>query len=364
MITASHNPPNYNGLKIRADDTLHGDDLQQIYQLAVEAYKAGTAVAPHTPQPLNPIPDYFQQLKIHAQSGRRLKVVVDGGSGANGRIVSQLLTDLDCDVVQLYCEPDGRFPHRQPDPTAAGATHDLAATVLAHQAHLGFAYDGDGDRVVIVDEQGQTVYGDQIMMLLARDILQATSALHAGPATIVYEVLCSQALADDIVAHGGQAVMTPSGYFFIQQAMKAETAALGGELSGHLFLNEPGFRFDDAILATVKLLNIVRGAERPLSHLTADLPSYYSSPEIRLTCADNVKTAVVQQAITHYQKQYHVETIDGARIHFPDGWGLVRQSNTQPKISMRFEARSAAALQAIQNDVQAFVETTINQLNS
>jgi phosphomannomutase/phosphoglucomutase len=133
--------------------------------------------------------------------------------------------------------------------------------------------------------------------------------------------------------------------------------------SGHLFLNEPGFRFDDAILATVKLLNIVRGAERPLSHLTADLPSYHSSPEIRLTCADGVKTAVVQQAITHYQKQYHVETIDGARIHFPDGWGLVRQSNTQPKISMRFEARSAAALQAIQNDVQAFVETTSRNAN-
>ncbi|HEX9924030.1 MAG TPA: phosphomannomutase, partial [Anaerolineae bacterium] len=182
-----------------------------------------------------------------------------------------------------------------------------------------------------------------------------------GPAKIVYEILCTQALADDVLAHGGQPVMTPSGYAFVHEAMQETGAALGGELSGHLFFKEPDFRFDDAILATVKMLNVVTGSERPLSELVSGLPRLHSSPELRLDCPDEIKGQVVNEVKTHFEGKYKVETLDGARIHFGDGWALVRQSNTQPKISMRFEARSAVQLTSIQSTVQKFVEAEIRR---
>jgi phosphomannomutase/phosphoglucomutase len=231
----------------------------------------------------------------------------------------------------------------------------LATTVLAESAHLGIAYDGDGDRLAAVDDQGNTVFGDQLLMLLAREVLKE------GSHKIVYEILCSQALADDIIAHGGTPIMTASGYAFVHQAMQESGAAIGGELSGHFFFNEPHFDFDDAIMATLKLLNVLAGSQRPFSTLVAALPAYYSSPELRLKCPDEAKATVVKRVGARYQEKYKVEEVDGARIHFPDGWGLVRQSNTQPVISMRFEARSADHLAAIQNEVQSLVESLIKE---
>jgi phosphomannomutase/phosphoglucomutase len=383
MITASHNPPEHNGLKIRADRTLRGDELQEIYRIAANLSKgtkfvqraessadAETPAARHsTPSSgslrhADPLPIYLERIKTHddisprpgaggkqgTHRRRSLKIVVDGGNGTNGLIVPHLLRELDCEVVELYCEPDGNFPNRSPDPTAPGAAADLSASVRAAGGDLGLAYDGDGDRLVLVDERGNMVLGDQIIMILARDVL------HRGPAKIVYEILCTQALADDVIAHGGEPVMTPSGYAFVHQAMRDTGAALGGEFSGHFFFNEPDFRFDDPILATLKVLNIVSHSQRPLSSLVADLPAYYSSPQIRLPCPDEMKRQVVEQVKNHFKAFYLVGELDGARIDFGDGWALVRASNTQPVLSLRFEATSEKRLEQLKAQVLDQVE--------
>ena len=353
MVTASHNPPEDNGLKIRGHQTLTGEEIQQIFQLAVGDDFASGLGAVLEQDALTP---YLTALRGYVRPGRPLSVVVDGGNGTNGPVVVELLRQLGHTVFELFVEPDGSFPNRSPDPTKSGATDALSALVRAKKAHLGLAYDGDGDRLVVVDETGNRLLGDQIMMILARDILRG------GPAKIVYEILCTQALADDVRAHGGEPVMTPSGYAFVHQAMQEMGAALGGELSGHLFLNEPEFRFDDAILGTVKLLNILVQSSRPLSTLVADLPTYHSSPELRVKCPDKAKARVVERIKAQFANDYHVDTLDGARIHFDEGWALVRQSNTQPVLSMRFEARSREALTIIQDRVQALVEAELNRL--
>jgi phosphomannomutase/phosphoglucomutase len=353
MVTASHNPPQYNGLKIRADCTLHGEELQQIQRIANETHLQDSVSTPLSPGRLeqaDPLPRYLHEVKAHAQFSSSLKIVVDGGNGTNGLIVSQLLSDLGCDVIELYCEPDGDFPNHAPDPTAPGASADLAESVRSEGADLGLAYDGDGDRLAVVDEQGQQVFGDQVIMLLARD------ALKRGPAVIVYEVLCTQALADDVFAHGGEPVMTPSGYAFVHQAMRDEGAAMGGEFSGHLFFNELGFGFDDSILASVKILNILSQSQRPLSRLVSELPAYHSSPQIRLTCPDEIKAQVVEEVKNHFKVSNPVSELDGARIDFGDGWALVRASNTQPVLSLRFEATSEQRLEQLKAQVLEQVE--------
>ncbi len=347
MITASHNPPEHNGLKIRADRTLRGDELQAIHRIAETGdFASGTGKF----QKSDPLPAYLERIKTHARIQPPLKIVVDGGNGTNGPIVSQLLRDLGCDVIELYCEPDGNFPNRPPDPTAPGATADLSALVRAEGADLGLAYDGDGDRLAVVDERGDPTFGDQVLMILARDVLRR------GPTKIVHESLCTQALADDVVAHGGEPVMAPSGYAFVHQAMRDTNAALGGEFSGHIFFNEPDFRFDDSILATVKLLNVVSQAQRPLSALVAGLPAYHSSPQIRLPCPDGIKRQVVQRVKDHFKTSHPVDELDGARIDFGDGWALVRPSNTQPALSLRFEATSGERLEELKRQVLGQVE--------
>ena len=359
MVTASHNPPEYNGLKIRADCTLHSDGLREIQRIAGEEYLRDSKSAPPKQGKLkrtDPLPLYLKRVKSYAHISSPLKIVVDGGNGTNGLIVSQMLRDLGCDVVKLYCEPDGTFPNRPSDPTAPGATADLSASVRSENAALGLAYDGDGDRLAVVDEQGQQVLGDQVLMLLARDVLRY------GPAKIVYDLLCTQALADDVIAHGGEPVMTPNGYAFVHQAMRDTGAALGGEFSGHLFFDEPEFSFDDPILASIKLLNMISRNPRPLSALVAVLPAYYSSPQIRLPCPDTIKARVVEQVKNHFKASYPVDELDGARIDFGDGWALVRASNTQPVLSLRFEATSSEQLEDLQAQVLEEVERQMGQL--
>ena len=364
MITASHNPPEFNGLKIRSERTLNGAELQKIYQIALtyQADQMGKGrEAQASVKQLNPIPIYLERVKAAAArqdftiDDRPLKVVVDGGHGTNGEIVADLLRDLTLDVVELFCKADGNFPGRGPDPTSVTALNQLGELVRSEKADLGLAYDGDGDRLAVVDEQGRHILGDQIIMILARDILRL------GPAKIVYEILCTQALADDIVAHGGEPIMTPSGYAFVHEILQRENGALGGEFSGHLFFNEPDFRFDDAILATLKLLGVIVDQKRSLSTLAADLPRYHSSPQIRVPCPDKTKRQVVARVRQKFEKDYKLDTLDGVRIHFDEGWAIVRQSNTQPVISMRFEARTLAHLEVIQHRVYTFVEKEINR---
>lgn len=360
MVTASHNPPEHNGLKIRIDRPLRGDELREIYRITTERYPkdsdSSTASHQRIMKQTDPLPAYLERIKTHAHIQFPLKVVVDGGNGTNGLIVSHLLHDLGCEVIQLYCEPDGDFPNRDPDPTAPGATADLSASVRNEGADLGVAYDGDGDRLAVVDEQGGPVLGDQIMMILARDVLRQ------GPAQIVYETLCTQALADDIIAHGGKPVMVPSGYAFVHQAMRDTDAALGGEFSGHLFFNEQDFRFDDAILGTIKLINVMSRYQIPLSALVAGLPSYHSSPQIRIPSPDEIKRQVVEQVKSHFKASYPVDELDGARIDFGDGWALVRASNTQPALSLRFEARSEERLEELKTQVMNQIEHWMTRL--
>ena len=361
MITASHNPPEDNGLKIRTDHILSGDELREIYQISQIGdflhSASATGISTENINYFDPLPSYLAQLKTIAQP-LSLKVVVDGGNGTNGLIVSQLLRDLGCKVFELYCEPDGDFPNRSPDPTKSNAVVDLSARVRLESADVGVAYDGDGDRLVVVDELGNIVPGDQLIMILARDVLRH------GPAKIVCEILCTQALIDDVRAHGGEPIVTPSGYAFVHQVMHNSKAALGGEFSGHLFFNEPGFFFDDAILGTVKFLNILVRARQSVSALVAALPAYSSSPQIRIPCPDIVKSTVIENVKSYFEQDYEVNTLDGVQVNFGYGRALVRQSNTQPVISMRFEAHTSDQLMTIQTRVLSVVETEINQLTN
>jgi phosphomannomutase/phosphoglucomutase len=359
MVTASHNPPEYNGLKIRAEATLHGDELKEIQGIAAAEHPTdfrSTRLNQDKLTQSDPLPSYLERIKSHARTLSPLKIAVDGGNGTNGLIVSQLLRDLGYEVVELYCEPNGDFPNRPSDPTAPGASADLSACVRSHDADLGLAYDGDGDRLAVVDEQGQQVLGDQVLMLLARDVLRN------GPTSIVYDILCSQALADDVIAQGGKPVMTPNGYAFVHEAMRETGAALGGEFSGHIFFNEPEFGFDDPILASIKLLNMVSRIQRPLSALVAELPAYHSSPQIRLPCPDTIKAQIVEEVKNHFGASYPVDDLDGGRIDFGDGWALVRASNTQPVLSLRFEATSMKRLEEMKAKVLDQVERQMVRL--
>lgn len=356
MITASHNPPEYNGFKLRTDLIVSGNQLQEILVIA-QAENFAAPVSSKSVGQFDPFPDYLARLKALALP-LSFKIVVDGGNGTNGLVVSRLLQDLGCDVIELYCEPDGDFPNRSPDPTKANALSELSARVLSEKADLGVAYDGDGDRLVVVDELGNTVPGDQLIMILARD------ALRNGPAKIVYEILCTQALPEDVTNNGGEPIVTASGYAFVHEAMQRSGAALGGEFSGHLFFNEPGFHFDDAILGTIKILNVLTRTQQPVSVLTAALPTYHSSPQIRIPCPDPVKSTVIQNVKSFFEQDYQVSTLDGVQVNFDYGRALVRQSNTQPVISMRFEAQTPDQLSAIQTEVLAVVEIEISKFSN
>jgi phosphomannomutase/phosphoglucomutase len=346
MVTASHNPPEYNGLKIRAVHTLFGDDLQEIYRIAVSGkFTSGTGMY----RSENVLPAYLEAVTKDIQLPRSLKLVFDAGNGTTGPVVPALLRSLGCQVIELYCQPDGNFPHRSPDPTAPGATRDLEQEVVKQGADLGLAFDGDGDRVILVDEKGNTLMGDTALMLLARYLLQ-----QQGPIKVVYEVLCTQAVPDDIDAHGGQAIPAPSGYALVHNTMLDAGAVLGGELSGHFFLLNDIFRFDDAILATTRLLAMLAGQSQPLSALADDLPHYFTSREYRLACPDELKGSLVAEMDKAFSGSHTIERIDGVRVLFEDGWALIRQSNTQPVISLRFEAKTSLHnMQAIRDQVMA-----------
>lgn len=358
MVTASHNPPEYNGLKLRRERTLDAQELHEIVTLAAHE-------PPPTPSPhgaggrltqTDVLPTYLERVRRHADLRRPLQVVVDGGHGTNGPLVASLLRTLGCQVVELHGVPDGRFPDRDPDPTAPGAVDALAATVRREGAEIGLAFDGDGDRLVVVDDQGTRILGDQILMLLARDVLRQRPG-----ARIVFEALCTRALYDDVLAHGGDPIVTPTGYAYVHAAVLEHAAALGGELSGHLFFNLPDFRFDDAILGTLRVLSLLSRDTLPLSEMVRALPTYHSSPPLRMDCPDAIKREVVARVRDHLARSWPVDELDGVRIDFGDGWGMVRASNTQPALVLRFEARSDARLAEISALVMRQVEHAMQE---
>ncbi len=346
MVTGSHNPAGDNGFKVTLDKaSLHGEDIQQIMHLIqANDFLAGSgSVTPHDIH--TPYTDWIAQ---HIELGpRKLHLVVDAGNGPTGPVSPGLLRRLGCQVEELFCDMDGRFPNHHPDPTVAANLVDLQKAVALHKADLGIAYDGDGDRIGVIDEQGGILWGDRLMVLLSRAVLQAVPG-----AAIVGEVKCSQTLFDDIEAHGGRAVMSKVGHSLIKDRMKQEHAELGGEMSGHIFYKHRYFGYDDATYTTCRLLEILSRTQAPLSSLLADLPQSFATAELRIHCPDDIKFAVVARVTAQFQKTNKVIDIDGARVIFADGWGLVRASNTGPILVLRCEAQSEAGRDRIQAAIE------------
>lgn len=350
MVTASHNPPADNGFKLRTDQTVMGAELQQLYLVAETGlFRQGQGQA----RQADAVTPYLAALKARSHPRRRLKLVVDGGNGANGPLVSTLLRSQHHTVIDIFADPDGTFPHRSPDPTQPGALDATAEAILRHQADVGLAFDGDGDRLTLLDETGAVHVGDTILMLLARH------AAAAGPVTLAHDISCTKALADDVAAHGGQTIAAPVGYAFVQQVMFERGLTLGGEASGHIFCLDELFRFDDAILAAVHLLNYLSTQPEPLSALIASLPQYHTSPNYRLYCPDEQKAAVIEALVTSLAAQFPVDQTDGARVEMPGGWALMRRSKTQPALTVRIEGETEADLRRLETDILGLVRQTL-----
>lgn len=343
MLTGSHNPANYNGLKIvLGGNTLAEGQIQQLYQRIVEQawVKRGTG----TLVEIDVIPRYLAQIVDNVHIAKPLKVVVDCGNGVTGKVAPQLLHCLGCDVVPLYCQLDGRFPNHHPDPSKLANLHDLIATVRAMNADVGLAFDGDGDRLGVVSSDGSVIWPDRQMILFARDLLQRNPG-----ATILFDVKCSRHLPCAIQKEGGRPIMGKTGHSLIKAKMQAEKALLAGEMSGHIFFKERWFGFDDALYAAARLLEILAKDSRTPAEIFRHLPDSVNTPEIQVPIPEDEKFAFVEQFIAkaHFpEAQLH--TIDGLRVDFADGWGLVRASNTSPSLVFRFEADSSEGLERIQ----------------
>ena len=341
MITASHNPPEFNGFKLaRGFGTIYGEEIQQIRVLGERGEFPGGG---GSVEARDVVPAYLAMLREKIRLGpRRLRVVVDCANGTASLIAPEALAQLGVEVIPLYCESDPSFPHHHPDPVQPDNLRDLIATVKRERADVGIGLDGDGDRIGVVDDAGQIIWGDILMILFWREILPQ----HPGTVGIV-EVKCSQALFEEIARLGGRPIFYRTGHSLIKAKMKEVGAVFTGEMSGHMFFADEYYGYDDAVYAAARLLRILSHADRPLSALLADVPPYASTPEVRVECPDEVKFEVVRRVTEEFGRRYQVIAIDGARILFDDGWGLIRASNTQPALVLRAEARTEAGLRTI-----------------
>jgi phosphomannomutase/phosphoglucomutase len=342
MITGSHNAAEYNGFKLGVGPTtIYGAEIQRLREI-IERRDFVTAGAKGSLTERPVIPDYNDFIMSQFKLTPGMKVVVDGGNGCGGVIAAPLMKRLGLDTIELYTEMDGRFPNHHPDPTVEENMRDLIAAVKKNRAAIGIAYDGDADRIGAVDENGKIVWGDELMVAFSRAILRERPG-----ATIIGEVKCSKRMYDDIAQHGGRPVMWKTGHSLIKSKLKEEHAALAGEMSGHMFFADRYFGFDDAIYASFRLLEILSREGCGLGAILADLPPSHITPEIRVDCPDDRKFEVVRLAAEFFRKHYEVIDIDGVRVNFADGWGLVRASNTQPALVTRFEASSEKRLAEI-----------------
>ena len=391
MITGSHNPPEFNGFKISIGrDTIYGESIQEIRRIIEQGSGVrgqGSGKIEHY-DIISAYMDYIKRQFNGISDRPAIKVVIDAGNGIGGVVAPKLLRELGCDVIELFCEPDGNFPNHHPDPTIPDNLKDLIATVKGQKADMGIAYDGDADRLGVVDENGSIIWGDQLMIIFARDVLSqrlevrgqrsgevkkgtvpdlrtkrsevVESGLSPKSATFVGEVKCSQIMYDEIQRLGGNAIMWKTGHSLIKSKMKETGAILAGEMSGHIFFADRYFGYDDAIYASCRLIEILarRRAERPdttVSSLLANIPKMYSTPEIRVDCPDEKKFKVVERLCGIFDELkknpelgiVDIITIDGLRIVFKDGWALVRASNTQPALVTRYEAVTEKRLQEI-----------------
>lgn len=341
MITGSHNPPDENGFKVACGPgTLYGEEILELRRIMEGGNFAAGAGAVEERDAVEP---YLAMLGEKIVLGpRRIKVVVDCGNGTAGLFAERVLRGWGCEVYPLYCELDPTFPHHQPDPVKAANLADLRREVVAQGADLGVAYDGDADRIGVVDETGRIIWGDILMALFWREVL----ARYPGAPAII-EVKCSQALVDEVKRLGGKPFFYKTGHSLIKAKMREVGAPFTGEMSGHIFFADEYYGFDDAFYATGRLLRILSETEAPLSSLLADIPRYYSTAETRVPCPDRVKFDVVARLVEYFRRDYEVVDVDGARVLFGDGWGLVRASNTQPVLVVRCEATTPEGLERI-----------------
>jgi phosphomannomutase/phosphoglucomutase len=355
MITGSHNPPEHNGFKMMAgEETLYGREIQEILGLVRGGRFAAGKGAVRT---LDVIPEYREDVAGRITLSRRLRVVVDAGNGTGGLVAVPLFERMGCEVLPLYCEMDGRFPNHHPDPTLPEAMEDLVRKVRETGADLGIGYDGDADRLGVVDDAGRLIWGDQLMIVFARDILPARPG-----AAVISEVKASKLLYEEIARLGGRPIMWRTGHSLIKKKIREEKAVLAGEMSGHIFFADRWFGFDDAVYASARLLEILSRSGRPLSAMLADLPRTFSTPEIRIYASDEVKFKIVDAVRQVLAANHEVIDIDGVRAVFPRGWGLVRASNTQAVIVLRFEADTERDLAEIQGEVRGVLERAIEKL--
>ncbi|ATX79980.1 phosphomannomutase [Mariprofundus aestuarium] len=351
QVTASHNPGEYNGFKMMiGKSSLYGDDIQQIKKL-IQTEFPDADILGNCRQSC--IIDYYTDFVVSdCPLAYPLKVVIDAGNGPSGIIAAPLYRQLGCEVVELYCEPDGTFPNHHPDPTIEANMVDLAEAVSREKADLGIAFDGDGDRIGIVDANGEMVWSDMLLLLLSRHLLKT----HPG-ATIISEVKCSQHMYDGIIEAGGKPVMWRTGHSPIKAKMKETGALLAGEMSGHMFFADRFFGFDDAAYAGARVMQMLTDCKATFAELLTGIPESVSTPELRIECSDERKFALVEEAITHFRaKGYDIIDIDGMRIQFDDGWALLRASNTQPALVLRFEAPAEDRLQEMRDLIESWLK--------
>jgi phosphomannomutase/phosphoglucomutase len=355
QITGSHNPPDYNGFKVcLGTATIYGPEIQRVGDIVASGrFREGNGSL----EQVEIIPPYLAYLAENLRPGPvKRRVVVDAGNGVGGLAAPDVYRTMGIEVDELFCEPDGRFPNHHPDPTIPDNLQDLVARVEETGADLGIGFDGDADRIGVVDDKGNMIWGDHLMILFSRDLLERNPG-----ARVIAEVKCSQVLFDDIERHGGVPIMWKAGHSLIKGKMKEEGALLAGEMSGHLFFAERYFGFDDAVYAGARLLEILTNTENRLQDLLDDVPHMVNTPEIRMDCPDELKFQVVEALAAEFKKDYSVIDVDGARVLFDGGWGLVRASNTQPVLVLRFEAGNEDRLQEIQ---RAFMERVQNAMDA
>ncbi len=351
MVTASHNPPEYNGFKLCSGyDTLFGKQIQKVRQMIDGGTFAGGRGNVETADVITP---YKKFVEKNIKLAKPLRVGIDAGNGPAGVVAVPIIRNLGCEVFDLFCDMDGNFPNHEPDPTVEKNMQDLMRLVREKGLDVGIGYDGDGDRIGVIDEKGDIIWGDQLMIMYAREILSRKPG-----ATFIAEVKCSQTLYDDIEKHGGRSVMSKTGHSLIKQKMKEVKAELAGEMSGHMFFADRYFGYDDAVYASCRVLEILAATGKSITELLSDVPKTHTTPEIRVPCPDNIKFQVVKEVTEYFRQRYDIIDIDGVRILFEDGWGLVRASNTQPVLVLRFETLSQARL----SEIQSLVESVLAEI--
>jgi phosphomannomutase/phosphoglucomutase len=353
QITGSHNPPEYNGFKLSVEKaSLHGEEIQELYRLTERTPTKPAKVGKVSEEPV--IERYIDDIaKRVGKLKRTMSVVYDCGNGAGSLVAPQLFKRLGVDAKGLFCESDGTFPNHHPDPTVPENLEDLIAAVHERKAEIGIAFDGDADRIGVVDDAGTIVWGDRILICYARDVLARTG----GGQSIIFDVKCSQALPDAITKSGGRPVMWKTGHSLIKDKMKEMKAPVAGEMSGHMFFAEGFYGHDDALYGAARLLRILADTGKTIRQLLSDVPDFVSTPELRIEVSEEQKFHIVKRAVAHFKSLHDVIDVDGVRVLFGDGWGLIRASNTQPALVARYEALTPERLSEIRGEMEGWLRS-------